>query len=64
MFEDGSIFDDVDADGDGYLTDDSEKEGLARRLAECVTMRKAWTVVDAMSKLEKDDGKLARSGTL
>ena len=37
VYEDGAIFDDVDADGDGYLSDVKEKEGVdAEAGAVCV----------------------------
>ncbi|XP_076454687.1 uncharacterized protein LOC143289560 [Babylonia areolata] len=61
VFEDGSIFDGVDGDGDGYLADVTEKEGMTRKLAQCVSDVKARTIVEAMSKLERDDGRLART---
>ncbi|KAL8612182.1 hypothetical protein ACOMHN_018471 [Nucella lapillus] len=61
VYEDGSFFDDVDTDDDGVLDDVTEKAALTQKLAQCVSEDQAKIVVDAMSKLDKDDGKLTRA---
>lgn len=59
VYEDGSIFDDVDADKDGYLGED-ESEALAVKLSKCVPLDKARAAVHAMAKLAAEDGKVSR----
>ncbi|XP_076436506.1 uncharacterized protein LOC143276013 [Babylonia areolata] len=61
VYEDGSFFDDLDTDDDGVLGDVTELDALTQKLTKCVPLEQAKAVVNAMSRLDKDDGKLAKA---
>jgi hypothetical protein len=62
VYEDGSLFDRIDVNHDGVLSDVTELDAMTQMLAKCVTQDKARAIVSAIAQLFDDDGYMSRTG--